>query len=134
MFENKKLVIFDLDGTIGRFDVNWAEVRNEIREHVKNNYRKEYSFKRLALDTNKAAKEQGLQCKQEMDAILLRHEMKHINNFKPIPEAVTLVKQLANYKTLAVCTGNQTPAAEKALDSENCGQGTHKERPSASLQ
>lgn len=115
ILENKKIIIFDFDHTIGHLDIEWNIVRNELHEFYMKRYKTNISFRSVSVGINKAYRKFGKEGKEASFNILYKHELAKIENFKFIEPVKNFIEKNRKNYILAICSGNFTKTIGKAL-------------------
>ena len=79
MFENKDLIIFDLDGTIGDIDADWGVVVQELHKYFLNRG-VDWDFSHISEGVNKIYRKLavGDEVIQELNELFLKYEMQNM--------------------------------------------------------
>lgn len=116
MFTGIQLVVFDLDGTIADLDVDWEELRRELRHHFKSRYGFDSNFAPFDREIERAGEELGDDALKEAYEIVERYELENIEGTTPVNGSLELVEDLKKKgKTLAIFSSNTRRAIELAL-------------------
>jgi len=116
MFEDIKLVVFDLDGTIARLDVDWEQLKKELHEYFRDYYGFESDFIPLDKELERVGEELSGDALKEAYKIVEKYELEKIENFTPIEESLELIKELKNKgKILAIFSTNTRKVIEQVL-------------------
>ncbi|MFX0072128.1 MAG: hypothetical protein ACFFAO_13650, partial [Candidatus Hermodarchaeota archaeon] len=93
-FKNKKILIFDLDGTIVKLAVDWKKVKKDLSERYSNLYGEKCEFNSISACLNFVVEKSD---KQELDnffQIIQEHETKNLSNNEKINETVFFINNL----------------------------------------
>lgn len=116
MFENIKLVVFDLDGTIVKLDVDWERLREELRKYFRNHYNFDSNFNPLDEGIDGVWDELGDSAVKEAYGIVERYEVENIENVSLIRGSLELIRHLKDGgQTLAIFSSNTQRTIELAL-------------------
>jgi len=105
---NIKLFIFDLDGTIADFKINWTKVKEKIRRILKTSH----SLTPLIPSIEELVTDSKL--KKEIYRVINNEEMKVVKKLKADENIVNLFKELKKhgYKIVLVTLQGYKPAVE----------------------
>ena len=119
-FQNKKIIIFDLDGTIVDLDVNWKYLKQMLKKRYYNKYHEDCEFKSISECLNKIVEKRDETELSEIFKIVEDFELKTINRTEPIDEILYFIRNieqlsfLLNIK-LAILSLNTRKTIIKAL-------------------
>ena len=124
-FENKKVIIFDLDGTIVNLDVDWHQLKMLLSAR----YSKLYEEEKYEFDHISACLDHVVEKKDEIELenffkLIQDYEMKNINNNKVIEETIFFINNLELFSVLkrtklAIFSLNTRKAIIASLKSAN---------------
>ncbi len=116
MFEDIKFVVFDLDGTIVKLDVNWEQLREELRQYFRSHYNFDSDFNPVDEGIDRLLHELGDSAIKSAYEIIEKYEVQNIKNVTPIDGSLELIRYLKESgKTLAVFSNNTRKVIELAL-------------------
>ncbi|MFO7797977.1 MAG: HAD family hydrolase [Promethearchaeia archaeon] len=123
-FQGKKVIVFDLDGTIVRLDVNWQELKNILSNRYSKIFDESCEFHSISECLSfVVAKDQ----KEELHnhfKIIREFEIKNIENNIPIPQTIELIKHKKKFgipedTKLAILSLNSRNTIKKSLKQED---------------
>jgi len=114
------LVIFDFDGTIAHFKVDWESLRMELREYFKRIYGFESDFSMLYREIDRINDLFGRRARDEALAIIEKHELTGVEDVEFIPETMRFIENLrVRGVKLAIFSCNTRKAVERTLMKAN---------------
>ncbi|MHA1294125.1 MAG: HAD family hydrolase [Promethearchaeota archaeon] len=119
-FEGKKVIIFDLDGTIVKLAVNWDFLKNKLSDLFNSLYGDNCKFKSISACLNHIVNKNDEEQLSNFFDIIRKHELKGIKNSQLIKETIYFINNKERFgvseKTkLAVLSLNTRKAIKKAL-------------------
>jgi phosphoglycolate phosphatase len=94
LFENKRVIVFDLDGTIVRLDVDWETLKQTLSEKFIQIHGGNHSFKSVSECLSKVVKLNDIRLLESFFKIILHYEMEKIHKTQPIEETLFFIKNL----------------------------------------
>jgi len=95
-FYKKKIIIFDLDGTIVDLDVDWKYLKNILRNRYSAKYKEYCEFRSISDCLNQIVKKKDEEELLEIFKIVEDFEIKTINKTRPINEVISFIKNISN--------------------------------------
>ena len=119
-FKHKKVIVFDLDGTIVKLAVDWQELKRILSERYSKIYSDGCDFKRISVCLSQIVKRNDYEELDRFFNIIREHETKNIVNNKPIEETLFFINNLdlfdiSNDVNLAIFSLNTKEAIEISL-------------------
>jgi phosphoglycolate phosphatase len=109
-------VIFDLDGTLVRLDVDWPGLKRELSRHCRERWAHECAFRDYEADLEALAGKIGEEAMGEIYSIISRYEAARLDRLEPVTGAIELAKELVTAgKGISICSNNTRAAVEGAL-------------------
>jgi phosphoglycolate phosphatase-like HAD superfamily hydrolase len=123
-FKNKKVIVFDLDGTIVNLAVDWQELKRILSERYSKIYNDGCNFKRISVCLSQIVKRNDYEELDRFFNIIREHETKNIVNNKPIKKTLFFINNLElfdvpNDINLAIFSLNTNEAIETSLKQIN---------------
>ncbi|MBY9007176.1 MAG: HAD family hydrolase [Candidatus Lokiarchaeota archaeon] len=95
-FYKKKIIVFDLDGTIVDLDVDWTYLKENLKKRYFKKYNEDCEFVSISECLNNIVKREDEIELLEIFKIVEDFEMKSINRTKPIDEIVSFIKNITD--------------------------------------
>jgi len=119
-FENKKIIIFDLDGTIVDLTADWHYIKEIMSERYSKIYGEKCEFKHISGCLDYVVDKKDERELKNFFKILEDYEMKNINNTKKIEETIFFINNLQLFGVpkkakLAIFSLNTRKAIIKSL-------------------
>lgn len=111
---NAEVIIFDLDGTIIKLDVDWKALKRELHEYFISTYGVSINFTPLSHGLYEVRK-LGSEASNKAYGIIEKYETKKIDSAKPIQPMIELAKTLSPKKKLAIFSSNTRETVVSAL-------------------
>ena len=97
-FKDKKVIVFDLDGTIVDLTVNWAEVKRILAERFSKVYKQEScSFESISRCLDAIIEKDDMAELEKNLEIVREHELRELPNTKVIPETVWFINNVKKF-------------------------------------
>ncbi|MHA1884086.1 MAG: HAD family hydrolase [Promethearchaeota archaeon] len=94
IFENKRVVVFDLDGTIVRLEVDWETLKQTLSKKFIQVHGGNHSFKSVSECLSKIVKLNDIALLESFFKIILQYEMEKIHETRPIEETLFFINNL----------------------------------------
>lgn len=94
-FKNKKVIVFDLDGTIVKLAADWHSLKDALAERYSEYYQEECQFKSISACLSNIAKRNDEEELQKNFEIIRQYELENIKENIPIEESVFFIKNLS---------------------------------------
>jgi phosphoglycolate phosphatase-like HAD superfamily hydrolase len=91
-FKDKKVLVFDLDGTIVKLNVNWKELKQILSERYSNIYNTSCQFYSISGCLSYVVSKDDKKELENFFDIIREFEVKNIDNNTPIEESVYFIK------------------------------------------
>ncbi len=91
-FQNIKIIVFDLDGTIVNLNVNWTYLKELLKKRYYEIYNENCEFKRISDCLNKIVEKKDEKELLNFFKFIQNFELKTINKTQPIEEIIYLIK------------------------------------------
>jgi len=91
-FKGKKVIIFDLDGTIVRLSADWNSLKNMIEENYVEIYGERGEFNRISAYLNDIVDKKDEMNLKKFFNIIKRYELENIKETQPIKETLFFIK------------------------------------------
>ena len=96
IFDNKKIIVFDLDGTIVNLTADWIALKDVLIKKYKEIYNDNCDFKRISKCLDSIVKKNDEQVLENFFDIIRHYELENIKETQPIDETIFLSK-IKNY-------------------------------------
>ncbi len=116
MIENKKVLIFDFDETIGTLRVNWKKVKSDIHDLYKKMYNIDYDSIWISDTLNKVYKRFGKEAKEAANNLIKSHELKNLKEFAFNNKVRDFIVENSNKYIIVVWSGNSSDIVKHALN------------------
>ena len=110
-FKEKKIIVFDLDGTIVRLAVDWISLKEHLQQEYSRIYKEKCDFESVSACLSNIAEREDEKVLQKFFDIIRQYELENIRNSKPIEEIVYFIKNLEQFGI-----GNQVKLAILSLN------------------
>ncbi|MFX0000094.1 MAG: HAD family hydrolase [Candidatus Hodarchaeota archaeon] len=90
-FKNKKVIIFDLDGTIVNLTADWMSLKDTLIEKYKKYYKEESNFERVSTCLYEIVKRKDEKVLEDFFNIIREFELKNIKDTQPIDETIFFI-------------------------------------------
>ena len=123
-FKNKKVIVFDLDGTIVKLIADWHSLKNVLNDRYSKYFQKDHQFKRISAFLDEIV-EKGDEAELKRNfEIIKQYEIENIEKNEPIEETIYFInnKELFGVKSgtvLAILSLNTRQTIKKSLDLAN---------------
>ena len=119
--KNKKVIVFDLDGTIVNLTADWQTLRNLLKKRYKELYDDSCEFWSISRCLNEIVNKNDEQELLNFFDIIRTYEMKNIQDTTPIEEIVYFIKHKEQFGVkgetkLAILSLNTRRTIKKSLD------------------
>lgn len=113
--EKKKAIIFDFDNTIGKLNVNWDEVGEDLHKFYKERFNVDINFDRTHLGLNEVYRKLGKKAREASFEIFRKHEIPKTETFEFNETVGKFIEK--NYKKhiLVIWSGNSEDTINKSL-------------------
>ena len=120
LFKDKKVIVFDLDGTIVRLAADWTTLKNILMEKYSKLYDEKCSFESMSACLSEIVKRGDEEVLKNFFDIIRHYELKNIEDNEPIEEIIFFInnKELFGVKEdakLAVLSLNTRDTINKSL-------------------
>ncbi|MFH1836064.1 MAG: HAD-IA family hydrolase [Methanobacteriota archaeon] len=112
--ETAGLIIFDLDGTLIKLDVNWPLMKKELSDLFHRVYGFDSDFTPLTKVLEEVREKHGETGLKDALSIIKEHEENGLAHSHPLP-ALDLLKSADSSKKIAIFSTNTRHAVERAL-------------------
>lgn len=119
----KRYLIFDLDHTLARLEIDWSTYRREIFDTVATFDRPLseevpfVSFAGLEL-ANRAIKKHGEFARQKINTFVEEYEITHYHGYTPNKELITFIRSNKNKYTYYIWTSNMKKTCNEFIEKE----------------
>ncbi len=119
--ENKRLIIFDLDGTLIKLAVDWPLLKRTLSRMVNEIYGEEHSFTSISRCLTHIRERQDETLLKKFFKVIEEHEVRNIENSTPIKESLYFINHLEEFCVkddvkLAIMSLNTRKTIKKALE------------------
>ncbi|MHA1762618.1 MAG: HAD family hydrolase [Promethearchaeota archaeon] len=119
--ENKKLIIFDLDGTLIKLAVDWPLLKRTLSNIVYEIYGEEHLFTSISKCLTHIKEKQDEALLRNFFKVIEEHETRNIENSTPIEESLYFINHLDEFNVkndvkIAIMSLNTRKAIKKALE------------------
>ena len=90
-FTGKKIIIFDLDGTIVKLTADWKALKDVLANKYKKIYKTECDFKRISKCLNKIVERKDEKVLKNFFDIIRQYELENIKETQPIEETIFFI-------------------------------------------
>ena len=121
IFQHKKVIVFDLDGTIVNLTADWTALRDALVEMYKEYYKEECNFKRISTCLNVIVKRKDEEILQDFFDVIREYELKNIKDTQLIQETIFFINKkelfgVMNEVKFAVLSLNTRSSIIRALE------------------
>ena len=121
IFKHKKVIVFDLDGTIVNLTADWTALRDALVEMYKEYYKEECNFKRISTCLNVIVKRKDEEILQDFFDVIREYELKNIKDTQLIQETIFFINKkelfgVMNEVKFAVLSLNTRSSIIRALE------------------
>ena len=99
LFKDKKVIVFDLDGTVVRLAADWVTLKNKLLEKYSKLYDEKCSFESMSVCLSKIVEKGDEKVLKNFFDIMRRYELENIKQNQPIEETIFFI----NNKELFGC-------------------------------
>ncbi len=92
IFDNKKIIVFDLDGTIVNLTADWIALKDVLIKKYKQIYNDNCDFKRISKCLDTIVKKNDEQVLENFFDIIRHYELENIKETQPINETIFFIK------------------------------------------
>jgi len=96
-FSNKRFIIFDLDGTIVKLNVDWVALREKLLNDYKKIYSENCSFESISACLNKVVEKDDEEVLEKFFKIICQYELENIHATQPMIETVFFINNLETF-------------------------------------
>ncbi|MFX1588683.1 MAG: HAD family hydrolase [Promethearchaeota archaeon] len=93
-FNNKKVIVFDLDGTIVKLAADWRSLKDALTERYSENYQEECQFRSISACLSNIVKRNDEEELRKNFEIIRQYELENIKENVPIEETVYFINNL----------------------------------------
>ncbi|MHA1913888.1 MAG: HAD family hydrolase [Promethearchaeota archaeon] len=124
LLSNKKVIVFDLDGTVVRLTVDWDSLKRLLSEKYTEIYAEHCSFSSISECLSTIIDKNDKVTLENFFKIILQYELENIQKTQPIKEIVFFIENLdlfgiQNSSKLAILSLNMRETIRKALKQAN---------------
>ncbi len=94
-FKNKKVIVFDLDGTIVKLAADWHSLKDVLAERYSEYYQEECQFRSISACLSNIIKRNDEEELRKNFEIIRQYELENIRENVPIEESVFFIKNLS---------------------------------------
>jgi phosphoglycolate phosphatase len=121
IFKDKKVVVFDLDGTIVRLKANWHALKDVLSQRYAERTKEYCNFSSISECLSNIVKKGDEEELQENFKIIRQYELENITETEIIPEVVDFIKNkekfgISNNVKIAVLSLNTRKTISESLD------------------
>ena len=119
--KKKKVIVFDLDGTIVNLTADWATLKNILREKYDQIYKERCGFRSMSACLSEIVRRHDDEILQNFIEIIRNYEDDNIKNIIPIDETVYFIKNNKQFgideeTKFAILSLNTQKTIKKSLD------------------
>jgi phosphoglycolate phosphatase len=124
LLRNKRVIVFDLDGTVVRLAVDWDSLKHLLSEKYSEIYGEYCSFSSVSECLRTIVDKNDNATLEDFFKIILQYELENIENTQPIREIIFFINNLElfgvnNSSKLAILSLNMRDTIKKALGIAN---------------
>ncbi|MHA2400604.1 MAG: HAD family hydrolase [Promethearchaeota archaeon] len=97
LFKLKKIVIFDLDGTVVRLTVDWESLKHTLSKKFISVYSEDCSFKSVSECLSKVVEKNDIALLESFFEIILQFELENIQKTQPIDEIIYFINNFSSF-------------------------------------
>ena len=121
IFKDKKVIVFDLDGTIVRLKANWHALKDVLSQRYAKRNQENCSFSSISECLSNIVKKGDEEELQENFKIIRQYELENITETEIIPEVVDFIKNkekfgISNSVKIAVLSLNTRKTISESLE------------------
>ena len=94
-FNNKKVIVFDLDGTIVKLAADWHSLKDVLAKRYSEYYQEECQFRSISACLSNIVKRNNEEELRKNFEIIRQYELENIRENVPIEESVFFIKNLS---------------------------------------
>lgn len=124
IFNTKKVIVFDLDGTVVRLPVNWDSLKQLLSKKYTEIYAEHCSFSSVSECLSTIVDKNDMVTLENFFKIILQYELENIHKTQPIKEIVFFIKNIDLFEVqisskFAILSLNMRETIKKALKLTN---------------
>ena len=96
-FKNKKVIVFDLDGTIVKLAADWHSLKDALAERYSEYYQDECQFRSISACLSNIVKRNDEEELRKNFEIIRQYELENIKENVPIEESVFFINNLNSF-------------------------------------
>jgi len=96
-FKNKKVIVFDLDGTIAKLAADWHSLKDALAERYTEYYQDECQFMSISACLSNIVKRNDEEELKKNFEIIRQYELENIKESIPIEETVFFINNLSSF-------------------------------------
>lgn len=96
-FKNKKVIVFDLDGTIVKLAADWHSLKDALTERYSEYYQDECQFRSISACLSNIVKRNDEEELRKNFEIIRQYELENIKENVPIEESVFFINNLNSF-------------------------------------
>ncbi|MFX0017312.1 MAG: HAD family hydrolase [Promethearchaeota archaeon] len=93
-FKNKKVIVFDLDGTIVKLAADWRSLKDDLTERYAEHYREECQFRSISACLSNIVERNDEEELRKNIEIIRRYELENIKENIPIEDSIFFINNL----------------------------------------
>jgi HAD superfamily hydrolase (TIGR01549 family) len=94
-FKNKRVIVFDLDGTIVRLAADWHSLKDVLAKRYNEHYKDACEFKSISSCLSNIVERGDEEELQKNFDIIRKYEIENLNQNNPIEETIFFIKNLS---------------------------------------
>lgn len=91
-YSDKKVIIFDLDGTIVNLTVDWMTLKDKLVDKYRQIYKEQFEVERVSKYLEKIVEKNDENILENFFDIIRQYELEHIKDTQPIDETIFFIK------------------------------------------
>jgi len=93
-FQGKKVIVFDLDGTLVKLAADWQSLKNALAKRYSEHYQEECQFKSVSACLSAIVEKNEEEELRKYFEIIRKYELENIKENIPIQESIFFIKNL----------------------------------------